>query len=201
MIEALLDALLADYIAAPTLAKAANPANREHGRGLAADSTPCEGLRISANGRAGADPGEQNSQAFASVRKPPSSPQRQQQRGFSQNSQDSQGVACNRHFRLTPEQAERCHAGGWTDAEIALFVERHARLMRRGFTDGDADDLAERLTLRDREGDGRRLCIECLHLKAWRCGNHAAADVAPELGRSLATLLQRCAGFEPMEAE
>src|SRR5262245_46162663 len=54
-------------------------------------------------------------------------------------------------------------------AEIALFVRRHARLLALGFTDGGADRMAERLKLRDREGDSRRSCAECRHGKLRTC--------------------------------
>jgi hypothetical protein len=91
MSEALLDDLLADYIAPATPAEAANPANREHRPGLVADCAPCEGLRISANSSPGANRDAQDSQSFAGVRKPESVPQSEQRQGFSQDSQDSQG--------------------------------------------------------------------------------------------------------------
>ena len=46
------------------------------------------------------------------------------------------------------------------------FHGRVLRFVQRGINAPDADDLAERLTLRDREGDDRRMCVECVHLKA-----------------------------------
>ena len=64
-------------------------------------------------------------------------------------------------YRLTREQGDRCHAPCWDDAEIAALSARVRVLMRRGIGADDADDLAERLTLRDREVDDQRICIEC----------------------------------------
>ena len=104
---------------------------------------------------------------------------------------------CNRPYRLAPADADRCHAGGWDDAEIAGFVARVALFMRRGINATDADDLAERLTLRDRDGDDRVICAECLHYRPGRCGNHRGAGLsAPDVGRDLAVMLQRCPAFK-----
>jgi hypothetical protein len=103
-----------------------------------------------------------------------------------------------RPYRLTPAGADRCHAGGWDDAEIETFTARVMLLMRRGVSSTDADDLAERLTLRDRDGDDRRMCHECAAYRPGRCGNHKAAGMhTAEVGRDLAATLQRCPGFTP----
>ena len=88
----------------------------------------------------------------------------------------------------------------WTDADIARFLDRRARLLRWGWADADAERMAERLVIRDRGGDVRVSCTECTHYRPGRCGNHkAAALLSPEVGRDLAALLQRCAGFQPRE--
>lgn len=101
--------------------------------------------------------------------------------------------APDRPYRVTP-------AEGWDDAAIARFVARVAMLMRRGFNATDADDLAERLHLRDVTGDDRALCVECRHLAGrsgeWACGNDRAADVGRDLPAALVTTMQRCAGFQ-----
>jgi hypothetical protein len=76
-----------------------------------------------------------------------------------------------RPFRLTPDQANTCHDGGWTDAEIETCKRRYVLFVRRRMLPTDAEDLAERLTLRDREEDKRRLCIECLYGIGTRCPN------------------------------
>ena len=63
----------------------------------------------------------------------------------------------------------------------------------------EAERLADKLVIRDREGDDRRLCLECAHLHGagrWRCGNWDAADVAREgLAPDLVKTLQRCSGY------
>lgn len=98
---------------------------------------------------------------------------------------------------LTPEQGDECHAGGWDDPEIDAFKARQARFTRMGRT-ADVEHLAERLTLRDREHDDRRLCLEC----AARADNGrclvAARGRLPGADRRLEPvpiILQRCPGF------
>ena len=100
-------------------------------------------------------------------------------------------------YRLTPAQGDAAHAEAWDDGAIARFEARVQRLARLGFAADDADDLAERLHLRDVEGDHRALCVECQHYRPGRCGNYSAAMLCvPELARDLATTMQHCAGFK-----
>lgn len=104
-----------------------------------------------------------------------------------------------RPYRLSAAEADAAHAEAWTDDQIAAFVARVSLFMRRGIGATDADNLAERLHLRDVRADDRRLCIECAHLAgrpgAWRCTNHRPAGVGAALPRALVTLPQRCGGF------
>lgn len=176
---------------APTPANPANSANREHSCGLPADSVAakrCESLRTldGAAAVAGAD-----SQEFAAVRSMANGLQSQQPCGVSQNSQDSQRCPETTHCETL---ADGLSAVAWTDADIARFLDRHARLLRWGWAEPEAEKLAERLTLRDREGDDRRLCVECAHYRFGRCRQPERAGVAPDLG-VLATMLQRCPAF------
>lgn len=184
-----------------TPAKAANPANRKHPCGLQPDSGGCEGLRIPA--KAAGD-----SQTFAGVRNPQNRPASEQRRGSSQNSQDSQGYPADctsgkagaapqaRPYHLSRAEADAAHAEPWDDATIGRFTVRALLFLRRGLNATDADDLAERLHLRDVRGDERRMCVECTHLRGGRCRNHKAAGLlTADVSRELATTLQRCAGF------
>lgn len=113
-------------------------------------------------------------------------------------------VATHAHVRkggnpmLTAKQAERCHSPCWGDAEIQAFTDRRDRLLRWGYTAQVADGLAERLTLRDRDGDERRLCLECRELEA--TGRCAAArrGAFPGVDRGLEPvqdILMRCESF------
>jgi len=105
-------------------------------------------------------------------------------------------AAAGRPHRLTNDDADRCHAPGCNDAEIAAFTARKARFAMLGRA--DAGDLAERLTLRDRDGDDRRLCLECTWLgDTGRC-LAAATGRIPGADRQLEpvqTTLQRCGAF------
>lgn len=97
---------------------------------------------------------------------------------------------------MTPDQGDDCHAGGWDDAEIEAFAARQARFTRMGLD--DADHLAERLTLRDRQHDDRRLCLECSALADNRRCLVAARGRLADADRRLEpvpTILQRCPGF------
>ena len=48
--------------------------------------------------------------------------------------------------------------------------------------------------------DSRVTCTTCRQARRGRCGSHKAAALrSPEVGRDLAALMQRCAGFQPRE--
>ena len=91
--------------------------------------------------------------------------------------------------------------------EIDAFTARLARFTAKGMSLSDAEALADKLVVRDREGDDRRLCLECVHLSgfgptSWRCGNWQAAGIAirshdTQLPADLVLQLQRCGGFTP----
>jgi hypothetical protein len=90
------------------------------------------------------------------------------------------------------------HGRGWSDADIARFHTRSARLLRWGWPADVAEALADRLTCRDVAGhDDRVSCADCRHYRPGRCGNHRHAGLpSAELGRDLAGMLQRCSGFQ-----
>jgi hypothetical protein len=89
-------------------------------------------------------------------------------------------------------------AVAWTDADIARFLERRSRLLRWGWSEQDAEKLAERLVRRDREQDERVSCMDCAHYRPGRCGNHRRAGIGTaDVGRDLVAMLQRCPGFQP----
>jgi len=88
-------------------------------------------------------------------------------------------------------------AAAWTDADISAYSSRHARLLRWGWAEAEAERMAERLVIRDREADSRVSCTECRHYSPGRCSNHRRACLqSSEVGRDLAALLQRCPGFQ-----
>ena len=90
-------------------------------------------------------------------------------------------------------------AVAWTDADIERYLLRLDRLLRWGWLESEAQELAERLVRRDRErADERVSCADCLHYRPGSCGNHRRAGLGtPDVGRDLAAMLQRCPGFQP----
>jgi len=73
-------------------------------------------------------------------------------------------------------------------------------LLRHGWNEQQAEALAERLTQRDADDD-RRTCVECLHCRpGLTCDAYRPAGVGRELGRDLATPLQRCPAFASSES-
>ena len=180
---------------ASTPANAANAANRKDWRGTAPDSGACDALRIFANLEPVETAGAAGSQKFAVVRNRTNRPASEQRQGLSQNSQDSQG--CPETMQRDPPSLDLL-AVAWTDADIAAYLDRRARLMRWGWSEPHAEKRSERLVKRDREQDDRVSCTDCRHYRPGRCGNHRQAGLhGSEVGRDLAGLLQRCTGFNP----
>lgn len=91
------------------------------------------------------------------------------------------------------------HSDAMNGQEIDIFTERLAKFTDKGLRLDEAERLADKLAIRDREADDRRLCLECTHLQGrvrWRCGNWEAADVARDgLAPGLVKMLQRCSGY------
>ena len=108
---------------------------------------------------------------------------------------------------VTQEPYRWCwpHSEAMTGAEIDTFTARLARFTDKGLAFEDSDELADKLVLRDRDLDDRRVCLECKYLAglvagSWRCGNCQAAGVAncsrdAQLASDLVVQLQRCDGF------
>ena len=110
-------------------------------------------------------------------------------------------VSRDRPYLLSRADADHCHDHPWDDAACARFVARVSRFLRLGIDATDADDLAERLHLRDVQHDDRSMCVECTHYRPGRCGNHRRAGLSVgDVGRDLAAMLQRCLGFDSTEA-
>ncbi len=107
-------------------------------------------------------------------------------------------LAQDRPHKLTLEQLHAAHADSWSEAVIARFQARTAAIQRHGFSEQDAEDLAEQLHLRDVHSDYRHLCVECSHYRPGRCANHRAAALTTSVvGRELTTMFQDCPGFQP----
>jgi len=109
---------------------------------------------------------------------------------------------------LTLEADRSCwpHSQAMNSVEIDTFTARLGHFTAKGLGYDEAEALADKLVQRDREGDDRRLCLECRHLQGagrWRCGNWQQAGVAQQgLARDLVLMLQRCDGYHPaMQAQ
>lgn len=93
------------------------------------------------------------------------------------------------------------HSSAMNGAEIDTFTARLARFTDKGLSLEDAERLADKLVIRDREGDDRRVCLECVHLRhGGRCGNWQAAGVSirardAQVPGDFTTMLQRCDGL------
>jgi len=97
------------------------------------------------------------------------------------------------------------HSSAMNGAEIGSFTMRLHKFTNKGLTRNDGEALADKLVLRDRDQDDRRVCLECKHFAghgagSWRCGNWQAAGVAIHsrealLPANLVWQLQRCDGF------
>lgn len=83
-------------------------------------------------------------------------------------------------------------------AEADTFKTRQARFLACGQVLEDVDRLAEKLLIRDREGDDRRLCLECTYYEsAGRCVAAATGRLPGVSARlePVPTVLQRCEAF------
>lgn len=104
-----------------------------------------------------------------------------------------------------PAPASAQNSGQWphgpamNETEIDTLMTRLALFTGKGATVQDAEKQADRLMVRDREGDDRRLCLECAHLHGvgpWHCGNWRQSGMAQGgTPRDTVALLQRCRGY------
>lgn len=101
------------------------------------------------------------------------------------------------------------HSSAMNTLEIDTFIVRVEQFSRKGVSLAEAELLAERLVLRDRDEDDRQLCLECPHLQGdvgrWRCANAQRAGMAvgtanAPLPAGLTQQLQRCPGLTPTPA-
>ncbi len=108
---------------------------------------------------------------------------------------------------VTEDSGRWCwpHSSAMNGAEIDTFAVRLHKFTDKGLARNDSEALADKLVLRDREQDDRRVCLECNHFAgygagSWRCGNWQVAGVAihsrdAQLPADLVMQLQRCDGF------
>ena len=116
--------------------------------------------------------------------------------------------AANDPAAAMPDPDRWCwpHSEAMNGREIDTFTARLARFTDKGFNLHESEALADKLVMRDRESDDRRVCLECAHVTghavgSWGCKNWQRAGVAirardAQLPVDLLHQLQRCAGFK-----
>jgi len=109
-------------------------------------------------------------------------------------------IRCERTAILAALAKRQGTEAAWADAEVTSLSERKSRLMRWGWSEFDAEVLAARPVSRARDIDQLVRCIDCMHYRPGRCSNFRRADLSgDEVGRELASLPQRCTGFQLLE--
>ena len=93
------------------------------------------------------------------------------------------------------------HSDAMNTAEIDRFGSRLVIFMAKGLAAGEAEVQADKLVARDRDGDDRRVCLECSYLSGWngrhRCrGLQHAGMSGPLVSAGQVAVLQRCNGFK-----
>lgn len=99
----------------------------------------------------------------------------------------------------SPAEAEgRTIPAPLNEVEIDTFTARLGRLMDLGVILEAAEALADKLLIRDREGDDRRVCLECSYYgSSGRCVAAATGRLPGVSARlePVPTILQRCEAF------
>lgn len=112
----------------------------------------------------------------------------------------AESVAAN---DATPDPDRWCwpHSTAMNGAEIDTFTARLARFTGEGLNLTEAETLADKLVIRDRDADDRRLCLECANVRQgggmWGCSQWQRAGLgAGGLAVDLVRVLQRCDAFK-----
>ena len=96
------------------------------------------------------------------------------------------------------------NSSAMNSGEIVKFKSRLEIFQAKGLDELNAEALADKLVLRDRDSDDRKVCYECRYMKgisSLRCENWKLAGIAMKssdafLGKDFAMMLQRCHGFD-----
>lgn len=101
-------------------------------------------------------------------------------------------------FNTNSEPDRWCwpYSSAMTSEEIRRLMARIELFADRGVSLFDATLTAEKLLVRDREGDDRRLCFECAALAGTRCRTWREAGIGVSvLPSAVIFQLQRCDAF------
>lgn len=96
------------------------------------------------------------------------------------------------------------YSSAMNSGEVTKFISREERFKVKGVIPEVAEITADKLVIRDREKDDRRICLECKHLNGFttlRCGNWKCAGICHSnegayISHDFAVILQRCFGFQ-----
>ena len=115
----------------------------------------------------------------------------------------AQKQAANDPTTIRPDPDRWCwpHSDAMNTGEIDALTARLSHFTRRGLIELESEKLADKLVLRDRESDDRRLCLECAHLAgragAMRCAQWQRAGLgAAGVPAGFHLVLQRCDSFK-----
>jgi len=115
-----------------------------------------------------------------------------------QQAANDPGHADDQADAADPDRWNWPHSDAANSAEIAVMVARAALFAQRGLPHDWSSALVDKLLKRDREGDDRRACLECLHLTGRTCGSWRQAGIGgAQLPAELTAKLQRCPAFQP----
>jgi hypothetical protein len=96
------------------------------------------------------------------------------------------------------------YSSAMNSGEVTKFISREERFKVKGVIPEVAEITADKLVIRDRQKDDRRICLECKHLNGFttlRCGNWKCAGICHSnegayISHDFAVILQRCFGFQ-----
>lgn len=94
------------------------------------------------------------------------------------------------------------HSVAMNSAELNAHLARVAKFNERGFTLAQAEELADKLLARDRQGLDMVACLECRYCTGSQCVTPMQAGLFANGQRAFSVQpirdkLQRCAGFKP----
>lgn len=110
------------------------------------------------------------------------------------------GRATGRNTAATSKAAYWPHTQHANDTELEAMEARLIHFKRRGMTDTEADQLADKLLQADRLQTGQVTCHLCHHFSPARktCGNFRLSGTGRDLGE-LSAHLQRCPGYKGLQ--
>ncbi|MEB0112782.1 hypothetical protein QN397_15600 [Variovorax sp. RTB1] len=95
-----------------------------------------------------------------------------------------------------PDRSCCPHSSAMNTAEIDTFTARVDRSAQLGLPPDRAEAIADKLAIRDREGDDRRMCVECGNLSSGRrCAAWQRADIGGSSVGELLIFFQRCPAY------